>query len=72
MIKTKAEKGNSMYSEENEIVLTTDEAIEFLKISKPTYLKLIHTGRIRAIKAGNGWRVLRSEVLRFLKGGVNR
>lgn len=72
MIKTKAEKGNSMYSEGNERVLTSDEAIEFLKISKPTYLKLIHTGRIRAIKAGNGWRVLRSELLRFLKGGVNR
>ena len=72
MIKTKAEKGNSMYSEGNERVLTTDEAIEFLKICKPTYLKLIHTGRIRAIKAGNGWRVLRSELLRFLKGGVNR
>ena len=72
MIKTKAGKGNSMYSEANERVLTTDEAIEFLKISKPTYLKLIHTGRIRAIKAGNGWRVLSSELLRFLKGGVNR
>lgn len=72
MIKTNVKKGKAMYSEGNEIVLTTNEAIEFLKISKPTYLKLIRTKRIRAIKAGNGWRVLRSELLRFLKGGVNR
>jgi len=53
---------------EKERVLTTDEAIEFLKISKPAYLKYIRNGRIRAIKAGNGWRVLYSELLRFLQG----
>jgi excisionase family DNA binding protein len=49
-------------------VLTTDEAIEYLRISKPTFLKYLHEGRIRAIKAGNGWRILYSELLRFLKG----
>ncbi len=53
---------------EKERVLTSDEAIEFLKISKPAYLKYIHAGKIRAIKAGNGWRVLYSELLRFLQG----
>lgn len=53
---------------EKDVVLTTDEAIEYLKISKPTFLKYIHLGRIRAIKAGNGWRVLQSELYRFLKG----
>jgi excisionase family DNA binding protein len=53
--------------EENR-VLTTDEAIEYLRISKPTFLKYLHEGRIRAIKAGNGWRILQSELLRFLKG----
>ncbi len=49
-------------------VLTTDEAIGYLKISKPTFLKCIRQGRIRAIKVGNGWRVLKSELYRFLKG----
>jgi excisionase family DNA binding protein len=49
-------------------VLTTNEAIEYLRISKPTFLKYIHKGRIRAIKAGNGWRILHSELLRFLRG----
>jgi excisionase family DNA binding protein len=53
---------------ESDSVLTTDQAIEYLKISKPTYLKYIRLGRIRAIKAGKGWRVLQSELYRFLKG----
>ena len=53
---------------ERETVLTTDEATEYLKISKPTFLKYIRLGRIRAIKAGKGWRVLQSELNRFLKG----
>jgi excisionase family DNA binding protein len=53
-------------------VLTTDEAIEYLRISKPTFLKYVHEGRIRAIKAGNGWRILHSELLRFLKGQTGR
>jgi excisionase family DNA binding protein len=53
---------------ENDLVLTTDEAIEYLKISKPTFLKYIRLGRIKAIKAGKGWRILHSELYRFLKG----
>ncbi|MCX8117479.1 MAG: helix-turn-helix domain-containing protein [Desulfobacterota bacterium] len=49
-------------------VLTTEDAIRYLKISKPTFLKYVHTGRIKAIKAGKGWRVLLSELNRFLRG----
>ncbi len=56
---------------EKDEVLTTDEAIEYLKISKPTFLKYIRLGRIKAIKAGKGWRILQSELNRFLKGEVN-
>jgi excisionase family DNA binding protein len=55
---------------ERDVVLTTDEAIEYLKISKPTFLKYIRLGRIKAIKAGKGWRVLQSELYRFLRGEV--
>ena len=55
---------------ENDAVLTTDEAIEYLKISKPTFLKYIRLGRIKAIKAGKGWRILQSELNRFLRGEV--
>jgi excisionase family DNA binding protein len=56
---------------ERDVVLTTDEAIEYLKISKPTFLKYIRLGRIKAIKAGKGWRILQSELNRFLRGEVN-
>ncbi len=54
---------------EKDVVLTTDEAIQYLRISKPTFLKYIRLGKIKAIKAGNGWRVLQSELYRFLKEG---
>jgi excisionase family DNA binding protein len=50
-------------------VLTTDEAIQYLKISRPTYFKCIRLGRINAIKVGSGWKVLQSELTRFLKSG---
>jgi len=53
-------------------VLTTDEAIQYLKISRPTYFKCIYQGRINAIKVGSGWRVLQSELNRFLKSGKGR
>ena len=56
---------------ETDSVLTTDQAIEYLRISRPTFLKYIRLGRIRAIKAGKGWRVLQSELYRFLKGKVD-
>jgi excisionase family DNA binding protein len=57
---------------ERDAVLTTDEAIQYLKISKPTFIKYIRLGRIRAIKAGKGWRVLESELNRFLKGEIHQ
>jgi excisionase family DNA binding protein len=62
--------GNSMSFMEKDLVLTTEEAIQYLKISKPTFLKYIRLGRIRAIKAGKGWRILQSELYRFLRGEI--
>lgn len=53
---------------ETDPVLTTNQAIEYIKISKPTFLKYIRIGRIRAVKAGKGWRILESELHRFLTG----
>lgn len=57
---------------ENDEVLTTNEAAKYLKISKPTYLKCIHLGKINAVKVGNSWRVLQSELHRFLMGAKKR
>jgi excisionase family DNA binding protein len=53
-------------------VLSTAEAINYLRISRPTYLKYIRQGRIKAVKAGSGWKVLLSELNRFLRGEENR
>ena len=47
-------------------IYTTNEAIKYLKISKPTFLKFVHSGQIRAVKVGNGWRVPQSELFRLL------
>ncbi len=43
-------------------VLTTGEATKYLRISKPTFFKWVHLGKINAIKIGNGWRVLKSDL----------
>ncbi len=48
--------------------MTTQEACQYLRISRPTYMKYLNSGRIRGRKAGKGWKVLKSELDRFLKG----
>jgi len=58
-----------MLNEKEDTVLTTQEACNYLRISRPTYLKYIYLGRINGAKAGKGWKVLKSELDRFLKGG---
>ena len=49
-------------------VLTTKESCSYLRITKPTFFKYFRQGRIHAIKAGKGWKVLKSELDRFLRG----
>ena len=57
-----------MPNEKENTVLITQEACDYLRISRPTYLKYLYTGRIKGTKAGKGWRVLKSELERFLRG----
>jgi excisionase family DNA binding protein len=57
-----------MLDEKESTVLITEEACDYLRISRPTYVKYLVTGKIKGTKAGNGWRVLKSELERFLKG----
>jgi excisionase family DNA binding protein len=52
----------------DDVVLTTDEATNYLKVSKPTLLKHVRLGKIKAAKVGRGWRFLQSELYRFLRG----
>jgi len=61
-----------MFQVREDTVLTTREACDYLRISRPTYLKLIQLGSIKATKAGKGWRVLKTELDRLLKGEKER
>ena len=57
-----------MQNEREDAVLITQEACDYLRISRPTYLKYLYIGKIKGARAGKGWRVLKSELERFLKG----
>jgi len=52
----------------DDVVFTTEEAMRYLKISKPTLLKHIHEKKIKGTKVGRSWRFLQSELYRFLRG----
>ena len=57
-----------MLIDKEDTVLTTQEACDYLRISRPTYLKCLYLGKIKGAKVGKGWKVLKSELDRFLKG----
>ena len=57
-----------MLKDNEDTVLTTQEACHYLRISRPTYLKYLYIGRIKGAKAGKGCKILKSELDRFLKG----
>lgn len=61
-----------MTNDERDHVLTTQEACRYLRISRPTYLKCLYSGKIKGTKVGKGWKVLKSELDRFLKEGTGR
>jgi excisionase family DNA binding protein len=71
-IKPKKREIRHLMGKSKDEVLTTDEATRYLKISKPTYFKCIRLGKINAIKVGSGWRVLQTELNKFLKSGKGR
>jgi excisionase family DNA binding protein len=50
-------------------LFNTREACDYLRISRPTFLKLIAAGKIRAQKIGKGWKVLDTELQRFVLAG---
>ncbi len=49
-------------------VMTTTEAMRYLKISRKTLLKMVHLGKVPARKVGKDYRYLRSEIDNFLRG----
>jgi len=52
----------------NEIVMTTNEAIKYLKTTKKTFLKMVHEGKIKGNKLGRSYRFLSEDLDRFVRG----
>jgi excisionase family DNA binding protein len=52
-------------------VMTIAEAARYLRLDHRTVRKLINEGTIRAARAGWVWRVAKSELDRFLRGGTS-
>jgi excisionase family DNA binding protein len=49
-------------------VLTINEACEFLRISRPTLLRLLKNGSIRGFRIGKRvWRIRRSELEEYIE-----
>ena len=49
-------------------VMSTEEICKYLKLSRPTVLRLLHSGELRGAKVGAQWRILKSEVDAYLRG----
>ena len=45
-----------------------EEAIATLRTTRPTFYRLLKTGKIRGVKVGRQWRFDPQEIDRFLKG----
>jgi len=48
-------------------VLDMDQAVAFLKTTKPTMYRWIAQGKIQGFKAGRQWRFYRSDLRKFLE-----
>jgi excisionase family DNA binding protein len=53
---------------DNGAIFSTQEACGYLRVSRPTFLKYIKSGKIRAQRIGRGWKVVKSELDRFIRG----
>jgi excisionase family DNA binding protein len=53
---------------DDDAILNTREACIYLKISRPTFLKYIAAGKIKAQKIGNGWKVFKADLDCFVRG----
>jgi excisionase family DNA binding protein len=48
-------------------VMTLEEAAAFLKVSETTVYQLVRSGELKARKVGREWRILKSQLVEFLK-----
>jgi excisionase family DNA binding protein len=48
-------------------VMTLEEAAGFLKVSETTVYQLVRSGELKARKVGREWRILKSQLVEYLK-----
>ena len=51
----------------NREMLDADQAMEFLKTSRPTFYRWLKAGRIQGFKVGKQWRFYKSDLVEFLE-----
>lgn len=49
-------------------VLTTTEAMKYLRITRPTLFRLIKQGKLKATKVGHNYRILKEDLEKFIRG----
>ncbi|MBA3714572.1 MAG: helix-turn-helix domain-containing protein [Pyrinomonadaceae bacterium] len=49
---------------ENDEFLTPEEAAKLLKVTRRTIYNWLKAGKLPALKYGQGWRIIRSELIR--------
>ncbi len=49
-------------------ILTLKELQELLHIGKNTALRLVQSDEIKAFRVGKQWRIVRENIIRYLKG----
>jgi len=52
--------------------MTMTEVQNYLRITKPTMVKILKEGKLKGKKVGKQWRILKSEVDRYLKDFNNK
>jgi len=48
-------------------IFDADQAMEFLKTSRPTFYRWLKAGRIQGFKAGKQWRFYKSDLIQFME-----
>jgi len=53
---------------EGATVLTVRQVAAYMKVGREAVFKLLNTGKLKGARIGHDWRILRTEVDRFLLG----
>ena len=64
--------GKTAMDAQTDSLLDTEEAMAYLKTTRPTFSRWLKTGKLKGMKMGRQWRFRREELERFLAGGSQK